>query len=184
MNSVRRTLGFGLAAVLILYVLGLIPVLDLKDQTSSPLERFGWMSQSLATLIALATAMYLVQQVADLKRSLRAESFEATATRMQAVARLLLERHEEHQQLRTDAPLTLKTEMLAEMILDIIDTEILRRNKFPDKWDEELPSLEPWYTDMFREMPGLRATLDKRPTWYSPELRKLRRDATLSVSPE
>jgi hypothetical protein len=139
------------------------------------------MSQSLATLIAIATAMYLVQQVADVKRSLRAESFEATATRMQAVARLLLEHPNQHRELRADSPLTLESEMLAEMILDIIDTDILRRKMFPDTWDKQLPPMEPWYEDMFREMPGLRTILDKRATWYSPELVALRHKATFSL---
>jgi hypothetical protein len=95
---------------------------------------------------------------------------------MQDVARVLLAHPKLHKMLR-QGRLTAESELLAEMLLDNMDTELLRQERLPDPWEDSLPTLKTWYKDLFREMPGLRKTLDKRGTWYRLELHELRREA-------
>lgn len=141
------------------------------------MERLGWWSQTIATVIAILAAFFVAVQVGDIKRAGRTAAFEATAARMQDIARLLLAHPEYHLELRLGGRLSVEAELLAESLLDNIDTELLRQRVLPDHWEDALPTLEIWYKDLFREMPGLRQTLDKRKTWYSDEIYVIREAA-------
>lgn len=158
------------------YVLGIAFIWNTTVLEHPRMERLGWWSQTIAAVVAILAAFFVAVQVADLKRSSRTSAFEATASRMQDVARILLAHPKLNQMLR-QGKLTAESELLAEMLLDNMDTELLRQEKLPDQWEDSLPTLKVWYRDLFREMPGLRKILDKRGTWYRIELRELRREA-------
>lgn len=91
---------------------------------------------------------------------------------MQDIARVLLANPRLHKMLKHEK-LTAESELLAELLLDNMDTELLRQEKLPDPWRDEFESLKAWYEDLFREMPGLRKTLDKRHNWYRRELHQI-----------
>jgi hypothetical protein len=59
---------------------------------------------------------------------------------------------------------------LAEVVLDVMDTELLRKATLYDNWTRSLPSLEPWFKDLLRERPGVRDVLTARRAWYSAQL--------------
>lgn len=167
----------GVVIVAGIYLYGVNHIHNTPNPEHSFLERLGWWSQAAATITAILTAFYVAVQVADIKQANRIQAFEAGAIRMQDVARVLLSHHERYTELRKGDGLSVEAELLAETILDNIDTELLRQAVLPDPWQEKLPPLTTWYEDLFREMPGLRQTLDKRKTWYRPELYELKEEA-------
>lgn len=174
MDVTKRQMVLGGCGLAILVLLGLIPILQSPDPAHPLLEQLAWLSQIIVAVIAVPTAILVVQQVTQIKWTLRAESFQSTALGMQEVARLCLAHPREYTGLKSCDPLKPETELLGEAILDIVDTEILRMLSFQDPWLKTLPSLEPWFWDLFQEMPGLRATLEHRRDWYSEELYALR----------
>jgi hypothetical protein len=177
---IRRNIPplLGIGFVCLIYAMGFGYIFSTTLTEHPRMERLGWWSQTIATLTAILTAFYVAVQVADIKRSSRTEAFESGATRMQDIARVLLAYPEQHQELRQGGQLSVDAEILAESLLDTIDTELLRQKVLPDPWQKELPSFESWYTDLFLELPGLRQTLDKRRTWYGDEIYALKDKAT------
>lgn len=138
----------------------------------------GWaaFSQIAATIVAIGSMVVVIQQLADIRKSLRAEAFEATATRIIEITRLLLDHGEAAEELAVAQPkYSAQAGFLAEAILDLIDTELLRISVLADDWQSQLPSLREYFADLIVELPGLDATLTHRSTWYSDDLRELRR---------
>lgn len=172
----NKGLCFWALVVLLVYVAGVVYIWTTFLAEHYRMERLGWWSQSIAAVAAIVAAFFVAAQVADLKRSTRTSAFEATAARMQDIARVLLAHPKLHKLLK-QGKLTAESELLAETLLDNMDTELLRQEKLPDPWKDEVEALKAWYKDLFREMPGLRQTLDKRDTWYRRELHQLRESA-------
>lgn len=172
----NKGLGFWALAVLVGYGVGIAYIWNTTLLEHSRMERLGWWSQSIAAVAAILAAFFVAVQVSDLKRSTATSAFEATATRMQDIARVLLAHPKLYKMLK-QGKLTEESELLAETLLDNMDTELLRQEKLPDPWKDEVEALKAWYKDLFREMPGLRQTLDKRGTWYRRELHQLRESA-------
>lgn len=164
----------GLGAVLLLC---LFPVLTSGDPAHPLLERLAWLSQTVVAVIAIPTAFLVVRQIREIKWTLRAESFQATAVGIQEIARLCLVNPKGYAGLKSTRPPKVQTELLGEAILDIMDTELLRAARFDDQWLRSLPTLEPWFWDLFQELPGLCTSLEHRKQWYSNDLYALRKRA-------
>jgi hypothetical protein len=138
----------------------------------------GWatLAQVAATIVAIVSMIGVIQQLSEIRKSLRAEAFEATATRIIEITRLFLDHSEAAEELAVEqSKYSSKAGFLAEAILDLIDTELLRIQVLPDGWQSQLPSLREYFADLIAELPGLDATLTRRSTWYSDDLRELRR---------
>jgi len=125
-------------------------------------------------LFAIPSTFVLFVQLADIRRTLRAETFEATAKRLGQITRLGLDYPQAYAQLfETREKYNTDSLLVAEGILDAIDTELLRRRALPDGLRRRLPALDPYFTDLFRELPGLQRVLELRLAWYSNEIRTL-----------
>lgn len=178
MDKAIRMLGVLLGAVLVLLVVPGITYAVVADHPDHPLlERFAWLATIISIVVVIASILFVGQQIVDIRRSLRAAAFEATAVRIANITNQMLTYAAEYEALRIGPPKDAKAELLAETVLDAMDTELLRASVFPDRWERRLPSLEPWFKDLFTEMPGLCHVLDKRPSWYREELKSIRRAA-------
>jgi hypothetical protein len=161
---------YGCLSILVMFVASGLLLLLFYRREDSFLEQVNWASQSVVGVIALATAIFVGLQIADVRRSLGSTAFETTASRILEITKLSLDHQDEYSDLCRDKRPTVGASILAEAYLDIIDTELLRRRALPDAWTDELPSLDQWIEDLFIELPGLRYTLIKRQSWYSDEL--------------
>jgi hypothetical protein len=62
----------------------------------------------------------------------------------------------------------------AVMVLDVFDLVASQNRHFPEFWDTP-GAWDEWMIDVFSTSPILRATIDKYPNWYGPDLKELRR---------
>jgi hypothetical protein len=139
-------------------------------------ERLSWSAQVLLCGVALASALFVLPQLRGVSRSFQVQMFDQTAQRMQDLSKLLISCPAELAELSAayedDRPaptLSRGGALVAEALLDFMDTELLRASAFPEA-TKGLPGFDPWFSDLFREYPGLGATLEKRKSWYSSQL--------------
>lgn len=136
----------------------------------SVLERFSWAATVAGVFLVLPSLYFIFVQVRDLSNSARSSAFEATASRIAAISNAVLEHPTAWDELAVAGTPGTEAQALAEVVLDVIDTELLRRGRLADTWSESLPSLGPWFKDLFNERPGLVHVLTKRRGWYSAEI--------------
>ena len=168
MKAIRITIG-----VLALGIVSIISVCVASATIPSTafLERLYYLSQTSLPIIAILAGSMALLELRNSRRMHEYGVFEATATRIVTISRLLLDNQEGYQELKTGDVQTEAGQLLAEGVLDLMDTELLRSTEFVGR--DGIPQLTDYFADLFSELPGLRDALGRRKRWYSDALRLL-----------
>jgi hypothetical protein len=153
-------------------------VRSLLASTSPALEQWYWVSQITLSIILTVSAVAAVVQIVGLRRTLLSQGFEEDAGRIRRLSDLMLNYPRELNELGTyntsGKQLSTSACVLAEAILDELDTVLLRKGTFEKRWGaRNLPDLRLWMRDMMAEYPGLMWCLQRRREWYTGGLRDL-----------
>ncbi|MBB1515992.1 hypothetical protein H5398_08435 [Tessaracoccus sp. MC1679] len=160
----------GLVVSLLLAVVA-VYLASADTPSTALLERLYYLTQISLPIIAVIGGTLALLELQNSRRMREYAQFEATATRIVTISRLLLENQASHRELQVGTVKSEAGQLLAEGILDLIDTELLRSKEFMGR--KGLPQLSDYFADLFTELPGLRSALDRRHRWYSDELRLL-----------
>ena len=136
---------------------------------------------SVLTLgIAAFTAGFISLQLRAIRRGFSVQMFDATSSGMRALTEAMLA-NSDLRPFFYDAKPTVHAQdvdersrllALAELYLDFMDTELLRRSAFSEATDG-LPPFEPWIRSMFSSSPVLREFLQEHGAWYSGDIAAL-----------
>lgn len=155
------------AIVVMTGVLGFLVATSSSIDTAL-LERLYYLSQITLPVIALIGGAMALMELRNSRSVHEYGQFEATAARISSISRLLLEHPEAYKELKTLHPQTDSALLLAESVLDIMDTELLRAKEFSGR--KGVPDLSSYFSDLFCDLPGLGDALRNRSAWYSSEL--------------
>lgn len=196
----RRLRSFALLAIA-LVVAGASVALTLSlgrsvegTEGDAPAQAREWLEYSyyianLALLfIAVVSLLALSRQLAGLRRSHTVEMFDATASRMIQLSELSLGRAGLVDVMRDVGSAQSSAQLsdaskLCEAHIDYLDTELLRRKRFPTEVGG-LPPLTPWIVDFFRQNELGRLLLEWNRDWYSYEIYNLMRRAQATADNE
>lgn len=155
----------------LLITLGGVYLASADKPSTELLERLYYLTQISLPSIAIVGGALALLELQNSRRMREYGQFEATATRIVTISRLLLENQEEHRELQVGSVKSEAGQLLAEGILDLMDTELLRSKEFIGR--KGIPQLTDYFADLFTELPGLRSALARRKRWYSDEIRLL-----------
>lgn len=171
-----RALGsrFALALVLMLSVVmiaaGFLAGSSLP--TSGWLERAYFLAQIVGMLVASVAAVLIWLQITELRQVLNRSDFDSSSQRILRMSELQITHKKEFAQLLRGR-VSNSSRSLAEALLDIMDTEMLRRKAMPNVINPLVPPLDEYFADLLLEVPGLAKVLSQRSSWYSDELTAL-----------
>jgi len=141
--------------------MGILTALGAIVMPMSSLERLAQFATAVGPIVIVGSAYFVIRQVQEAQATLRGQLFDATAGRMLDLSRLFVE----HPDLRPyfydgrdvpDETDSLRQRVLAaaELHVDYLDTELLRRKLFAPSL-KELPGFEPWIRGLLRTSPAM-----------------------------
>jgi hypothetical protein len=167
--------------------MSVVIVVSLVFTTEAPLEQLAQVATALGPVFIVASAYLVIRQVREAAAALRGQLFDAAVGRILDLDRIFVL----YPGLRpyfydgadledADANTRAQVLALAELHLDFLDSELLRRQEFP-KPLERLPSLEPWLKSLLKSSPAMRTILRHdvergEDGWYSDKLHRLYRE--------
>lgn len=174
-KTMRIAIAIAMAATLAVAV---IATMRWGSADASLLERASWAATLVGPLLVLWGAFLIVAQLRESYNAVRAQLFDATATRIQDLNKTFLDNPElrpffyEGKGLEGQPESVVsKALAVAEMHVDFFDTELLRRQIFPSSTDG-FPSFDPWIRTTIRQSEPVCRILDTDAQrgvdgWYS-----------------
>lgn len=144
-------------------------------------EKASWIAQVCLVGLGVTSILALIPQIQNVRRGFQVQMFDRTADRMADITKTLIDNISvldifRRRDITDPMDIDEKSLLICELILDGLDTELLRKSVFADV-TKSLPSIEIWIVDVFREYAMLGRALERRLNWYSADILNLKRRA-------
>jgi len=139
-----------------------------------PPEQLGTLAEWAAALAAVVTALILIYQIQDLRKTVQNQTYQAVYSEMLKLDRFFFDNWELREHFYEGKPLPqgekmqAQAKIVAELICDLFDDVYHQRSTMPPRTFEE------WRTYMrklFKECEVLRTAMESRTDWYPKDYR-------------